>query len=303
MNSYLKGIFLTSLSAILFGLNPLFVYLLQTSDINLIITLYIRFLGSVLVYLIIIRLGNIPFVFIKDFHLLFKLFISSFFFLSTAALLIYSYTKVPSGLTTVLHFSYPIIITIMSIAAKRDTFNIPLAVSILLSVIGVILVTNIGKMEFESIGIISAILSAFTFAIYLFMLNDKKIKSVDNNIFVLYLSFFSLLILIIVSFFIDNPFGNLKKIDFDVISVLGALGYVVASALGVALFSYGARKVGGPITGTIGAFEPLTAVFVGILYFNESSPDYYIVGVGLIIVATIIVSLFSARSRKAREIE
>ena len=113
MNPYIKGVLLTGLSAILFGLNPFFVNLLQNSNVGVPFTLLIRFAGSAIVFLILIIIKKTPFVLIRDSLILLKIFISSAFFLLTAFLLIYSYTKVPSGLATVLHFSYPIIIMLM----------------------------------------------------------------------------------------------------------------------------------------------------------------------------------------------
>ncbi len=302
MNTYIRGIFITSFAAILFGLNPLFVNYLQTSNMNLLGTLFVRFIGSFLVFLFINLLKKNPIILKNNFIAYFKIFICAAFFLLTSVFLVYSYTKIPSGLTTVLHFSYPIIITLMSIQAKRDTFNIPLLISIILSICGVILVTNPSEMEFNLMGIISALLSAIVFSIYLFMLNDKDIKKIDNDNFVLFLNLFSVILLIIASIFIKDDFISIKNVNINFISSLGILGYILASAFGASLFSFGTRIIGGPIAGTIGAFEPLTAVFVGILYLNESCSKYYIFGVCLILLSTVIVSLFTARGKKARNL-
>lgn len=300
MNPYIKGVLLTSLSAVLFGLNPFFVNLLQNSNAGVPFTLLIRFAGSAIVFLILMLIKKTPFVLIRDSLILLKIFISSAFFLLTAFLLIYSYTKVPSGLATVLHFSYPIIIMLMSIKAKRDVFNIPLGISIFFSILGVVFVTNPFNMELDLMGVFASILSAFTFAVYLFMLNDKQIKTINNNVFVFYLSLFSLFILIITLLFLNSPFKAIQLIKPNSMFLLGSVGFVLASAFGVSLFSYGARKVGGPIAGTISAFEPLTAVLVGWLFLDEKTPSSFILGLILIIISVIIVSLFSRRSKKAK---
>jgi drug/metabolite transporter (DMT)-like permease len=298
MNSYFKGILLTSLSAILFGLNPLFVFLLTNNNVSIYLTLFIRFVGSLLIYLFFIIVSKRNFILIKEIKLLLKILISSFFFLSTAGLLVYSYTKIDSGLTTVLHFSYPIIITILSVWTKRDKLNLTLILAIIISIIGVVLVTNPFNMECNVVGVSTSLLSALTFAIYLFMLNDKDIKKLDNNIFVVYLSLFSVLLLIISLIFFSNNLFNYQSIIYSFETVFGTLGLIGASAVGVIIFSCGARKVGGPIAGTISSFEPLTAVLIGVLYLNESAPKYYKIGVFLIIFATALISLFSTRKNK-----
>ncbi len=297
MNSYFKGILLTSLSAMLFGLNPLFVFLLTNNNVSIYLSLFIRFVGSLLVYLLLFKLKKRNFIFIKNYKLLLKILISSFFFLSTGVLLVYSYTKIDSGLTTVLHFSYPIIITILSVWTKRDKLTFSLIIAIIISIIGVVFVTNPFNMECNVVGISTSLLSALTFAIYLFMINDKDIKKVDNNIFVIYLSLFSVILLILSLIFFSNHLFNSQSIIFSFETFYGTLGLIGASAVGVIIFSYGAREIGGPIAGTISSFEPLTAVLIGVLYLNESAPKYYKIGVFLIIFATVLVSLFSSRKK------
>jgi drug/metabolite transporter (DMT)-like permease len=298
MNSYFKGILLTSLSAILFGLNPLFVFLLTNNNVSIYLTLFIRFVGSLLIYLFFIIVSKRNFILIKEIKLLLKILISSFFFLATAVLLVYSYSKIDSGLTTVLHFSYPIIITMLSVWAKRDKLSLTLVIAIIISIIGVVFVTNPFNMECNVVGVSTALLSALTFAIYLFMLNDNDIKKIDNSIFVVYLSLFSVLLLIISLTFFSNHLFNYQSIIYSFETIFGTLGLIVASAVGVIIFSCGARKVGGPIAGTISSFEPLTAVLIGVLYLNESAPKYYKIGVFLIIFATALISLFSTKKNK-----
>ncbi len=300
MNKYIKGVFLTSFSTILFGFNPMFVFFLQTSNVNLLFTLYIRFIGSILVYLLIIKVNKIKLYFLTDLITNLKLFFCSLFFVLTAFLLVYSYTLIASGLTTLLHFFYPIIITVFSIFAKRTKMNFPLFLSIILSLIGVILVTNPLALSANLLGVSTALLSAVTFAIYLFILNDPKIKILENNIFVLYLSSYSLLIIIGFSLFNLDMYKCILNIKLNYISIIGGVLYIIASAFGVSLFSRGARIVGGPIASTIGAFEPLTAVFVGILFFKDKSPSCYLIGVFLIIISTIIIALFSPKRKSIK---
>lgn len=298
MSSYFKGVLLTSTSAVLFGLNPLFVYFLTTNNVSVYLTLFIRFVGSLLVYLLFLKVSKTKFIFIKDFKQLYKILLSSFFFLSTAGLLVYSYTVIDSGLTTILHFSYPIIITILSIWTKRDKLSFTLVLAMIISIIGVVFVTNPFNMEFNIVGVCTALLSALTFAIYLFMLNDKDIKKIGNNIFIVYLSLFSVLLLILSLIFFSDYLFTYQTINFTVKTFYGTLGLIGASCLGVIMFFLGAREVGGPIAGTLSSFEPLTAVLIGVLHLNESAPKYFKIGVLLIVFATALISLFSSKKNK-----
>ncbi|MGD1822722.1 MAG: DMT family transporter [Pleomorphochaeta sp.] len=297
MNNYVKGVLVTSFASILFGLNPLFVNYLQGSDINLYWTLIIRFGGSFLIFLITVKKRKLNTKLNLEILDQFKIFMCAVFFLLTSVFLVYSYSRIPSGLTTVLHFIYPIIITIFSVKAKRNSFNLALAISIIFSIFGVYLVTNPSSMVFDFRGISSAFLSALTISIYLFILNDKKIKKIDNNIFVYYVNFYAIILLLISSFFMKNHFLKIQDINFGLTSILGIVGYIFASAYGGSLFSYGSRIVGGPIAGTLGAFEPLTAVFVGLLFLGEHGSKLYFFGVLCILASTVITSIFGSKKR------
>lgn len=291
MNRYLTGIFLASFSSVMFGLNPLFVSNLQLSNMNVYWTLIVRFGGSFLFFFSIVNFKRIDYKIDKD--VIIKVFLSGLFFLLTSVFLVYSYTRIASGLTTVIHFFYPIIITLMSIQAKREKFSIALAVSIILSLIGVYLVTDPSHLEFDMLGVTSALLSAVTISIYLFLVNDEKVKKIDNTVFMVYVNLFGIIILLITALFIPNHFLQINKIIISPNTFFGIFGYIIASALGAYYYAYGAKIVGGPIAGTIGAFEPLTAVLVGILYLNEQCTNLYVLGVVLIITSTIVTSLFS----------
>lgn len=291
MSNYIKGIFVTSFAAIVFGLNPLFVNFLYNSNINLLWTLFIRFFGSLIVFYLIIKFKKIKVRLDIGSREKLIIFFASLFFLLTSVFLVYSYTRIPSGLTTILHFSYPIIITLLSIKAKRDKCSIALVVSIIISISGVFLVTNPTNIKLDFYGLLSALLSALTFSFYLFLLNDEKVKKIDNYIFVFYLNFFAVILLLIISIILIDDFLYISKVKIDCFSLFGILGYIFASAFGASFFSYGTRIVGGPIASTIGAFEPLTAVLVGILYLNEICSKHYLIGVILIVSSVVLISL------------
>ncbi len=291
MNKYIKGIFLTSFSSIMFGLNPLFVTTLQLSNMNVFWTLIVRFGGSFLFFFLIVNVKNIKYKLKKD--IIFKVFLCSLFFLLTSVFLVYSYTRMASGLTTVIHFFYPVVITLMSVHAKREKFTFALAISIILSLLGVYFVTDPSHLKFDSLGVISSLLSAITISLYLFIVNDKDVKVIDNTVFMVYVNLFAIILLFITSLIIPAQFMAISKISYSSDIIFGIIGYIIASALGAYYYAYGTKIVGGPIAGTIGAFEPLTAVLVGILYLAEKCTNLYILGVILILLSTIITSLFS----------
>jgi len=291
MNKYIKGIFLTSFSSIMFGLNPLFVTTLQLSNMNVFWTLIVRFGGSFLFFFLLANIKNINYTLKKD--IVFKVFLCSMFFLLTSVFLVYSYTRMASGLTTVVHFFYPVIITLISVYAKREKFTFALIISIVLSLLGVYLVTDPSHLKFDTLGVISALLSALTISLYLFLVNDKDVKVLDNTVFMVYVNLFAIIVLFLTSFLIPSQFMVISTISLSSNILIGIIGYIVASALGAYYYAYGTKIVGGPIAGTIGAFEPLTAVLVGILYLGENCTNLYVIGVVLILFSTIITSLFS----------
>jgi drug/metabolite transporter (DMT)-like permease len=293
-SSYKKGIILIIISAIMFGINPAFSVMLRSGGMNLPASLLSRFLLSAIIYFfILVKRGQLKDLKIMDSTKI-SLLVAGLFFFFMALTLLASYAYIPSGLATVIHFTYPALVMLLAIISKQQKPSIAVVVGVVLSLIAVALISYpTGDVRLNSTGILLAAVSAIAISIYVILLNQEGLKDINSLVIVYYIAvFFSLLI---IAWMAGEIIGSKTSRDvFGEISlevIIGALGFGVSCAVGVLLFAIGVKSVGGAIAGAVSTLEPLTAVVVGTLVFKEPLPSTFIIAGIFIIGATILLSL------------
>lgn len=293
-SSYKKGIILIIISAIMFGINPAFSVMLRSGGMNLPASLLSRFLLSAIIYFfMLVKRGQLKDLKIMDSTKV-SLLVAGLFFFFMALTLLASYAYIPSGLATVIHFTYPALVMLLAIISKQQKPSIAVVVGVVLSLIAVALISYpTGDVRLNSTGILLAAVSAIAISIYVILLNQEGLKDINSLVIVYYIAvFFSLLI---IAWMAGEIIGAKTSRDvFGEISlevIIGALGFGVSCAVGVLLFAIGVKLVGGAIAGAVSTLEPLTAVVVGTLVFKEPLPSTFIIAGIFIIGATILLSL------------
>ncbi|MGH4038766.1 MAG: DMT family transporter [Sphaerochaeta sp.] len=293
-SSYKKGIILIIISAIMFGINPAFSVMLRSGGMNLPASLLSRFLISAILYFfILVKRGQLNDLRIMDSTKV-SLLVAGLFFFFMALTLLASYAYIPSGLATVIHFTYPALVMLLAVILKQQKPSVAVVVGVVLSLLAVALISYpSGDVRLNSTGILLAAVSAISISLYVILLNQEDLKDINSLVIVYYIAvFFSLLIIAWIAGEIIGAktsreiFGN---ITLEV--VIGGLGFGLSCAVGVLLFAIGVKSVGGAIAGAVSTLEPLTAVVVGTLFFNEPLPSTFIIAGIFIIGATILLSL------------
>ncbi len=293
-SSYKKGIILIIISAIMFGINPAFSVMLRSGGMNLPASLLSRFLISAILYFfILVKRGQLNDLRIMDSTKV-SLLVAGLFFFFMALTLLASYAYIPSGLATVIHFTYPALVMLLAVILKQQKPSVAVVVGVVLSLLAVALISYpSGDVRLNSTGILLAAVSAISISLYVILLNQEGLKDINSLVIVYYIAvFFSLLIIAWIAGEIIGAktsreiFGN---ITLEV--VIGGLGFGLSCAVGVLLFAIGVKSVGGAIAGAVSTLEPLTAVVVGTLVFKEPLPSTFIIAGIFIIGATILLSL------------
>lgn len=289
------GFFFTILSALLFGLSPLFTYAITGYGFSVFTSNIVRFGGAGIVILIIMafdgKLKSVMSIF-KDRRMVLDTFLVGATSACTALLLSSSYNYIPSGLSTVLHFTYPIFVTLSYSITGRTKLSFKLILCIILSFVGVVLVTSNISGKTSTLGIVLAVLSACMFASHIFVLNTKSVSKIPVTVLVFWKCVIS--VMFALTLCLINGFG--KPIAMAKPPIWAFVIFPLISALAFYSFTFGTEDVGGPIASIISAFEPITAVVVGILFLGEKSPSLIYVGIALVLAATIIMSFKKSSS-------
>ncbi len=284
-----KGIAFVILSAIGFGLLPLFNKTGEAAGLTTWDRLTIRFLGSAVVLFIFLLICRRSIRLPKGLHP--RMIFTSAAFGATSALLFFAYSYAPTGLVTVLHFLYPIVVVMLCAVTGREKATKLTVCCALVSLAGLVIISEPWKTNSASpLGIILALLSALTFALYVMELNQRDIKSLDNTVLVFWLGFYAGLAFLTISV-VEALVKGHAPID-PTQAVITSLGLIIVCTIGgAALFSLGNRLVGGTTASILSMFEPVTAVVVGWLALKEVLSPSFLGGALLVLAATVTISI------------
>ena len=285
MNTF-KGYLYGCISSATYGLVPLFTLPLMSRGVHYDSILFYRYLFATLLLAIVLKFSRKSFrVELEDIPVL--IMMGSLFALSSLFLFM-SYEYMESGIASTILFFYPVLVTlIMAIFFKEKITWITIS-SIMLAFVGIGLLYKGGKnSSLSMIGICIVLLSALAYALYLVGVNKTRISNMDAD----KLTFYALLVGCGL-FFVKLRFG----MDLEMLPSLYAWGDVLLLALIPTVIScvtmvWAVHNVGSTVTAILGALEPVTAVFVGIVVFNEPITLNMAVGIFLIVLAVTIIIL------------
>ena len=281
---YIAGI----VTGVTYGLNPLFAKPLLEMGVSIDTMLSFRYLLAVLIlgiWLVArkesLRINAAQTV---------RLVILGILFALSSATLFFSYNYIPAGLATTIVFLYPVLVALIMVILKvYPTWQVWL--SIILTFAGVIILSLPSSgVSFNAVGLLLAGASALVYAMYLIIVNrSRRLRTVSNHV----LTFYALL------------FGSMLFLGHGLSSggdlLAGVHGWLCWLCLfGLAIFptlmsllclAASTRLIGATKTSVLGVAEPVTAIAVGCIFFNESLTLNVIVGVTLTLFAVTFMAL------------
>ena len=209
----------------------------------------------------------------------------------TALGLLRSYTYIPSSVATTINFLYPLGVAIVMTLFFREKNSVWLLVAILISLVGVALLSwgDIGGPQSDRaiVGVGFAGATVLTYTIYIVGVKKSRISRLDPMIQAFYVLLFSACFFLVYALSTTGaPLPGKWHLWQNLL--LLALVPTVVSNLTLVL---AIKEIGSTMTSILGSMEPLTAVLVGVLHFGEKFGLDSASGLILIITAVIIVIL------------
>jgi len=297
MSIQIKGIIFAIISATAYGTNPVGALYLYKEGLNVSSVVFYRFSFAVIILGLLMGLWKKSFYVTKK-ELCF-LALTGLLFAISALSLFGSFLYMDVGLASTLLFVYPIFVAIiMSIFFKEKTSLITI-LSIFIAFIGVVLLCGMGETNLDFIGIILVIISSLCYAIYVVVVN--KALNVPTMKLAFYSMFFCALTIVIYSFF-DEKYTIQELTTFNMWFFCTFLA-IIPTIISLIFLVKAINTIGSTPTSIFGALEPLTAVVIGIVLFDEKLTFYSIIGtflilfgVTLIVVKDIIKKRFKIKS-------
>lgn len=138
----------------------------------------------------------------------------------------------------------------------------------------------------NAMGVLLVMLSSLSYALYIIIVNKSSLKMPTIKL-TLYVLLFCTLTIIIQSFFdSDNHIQLLTTSSMWMFAIMLAL---VPTVISLVFMVMAVRLIGSTPTAIMGALEPLTAVFIGIMVFNEMFTLRLGAGIMMILIAVILI--------------
>ena len=285
MKRQIKGVLNGAIASASYGTNPLFALPLFASGIGVNSVLFYRYAIAVVIFGLWLK-------FVKkislriNFKELSFLFILGLLFSLSSLTLFDAFRYIEAGIACTILFIYPVLVAIIMAMFFRERMSFNVIVSIFLTSLGIVLLYYGGgsaSLNIHGVSVVFA--SALLYALYIVgVKNIKTIRHINSLKMSFYVMLFGLLVYVV-----NLDFGR----ELQILNSPLLWGYVLGLALFPTIISLetiniAIKLIGSTKTAILGALEPLTAIFIGILFFDEHLTLRISIGVLLILFGVIL---------------
>ena len=297
MNKF-KGFLYGIVASSTFGLLPLFTLPVMGEGLTTFSILSYRMLFASILVAVLMLIGRVSFA--TNLKELRWFAVLGFLYYGSAALLFQAYGGMASGLATTLHFMYPVSVTVIMALVYKQRPSLVTICAIVLSLVGVALLclreSSTGVSSLLSVFLV--LLSGVCYAVYLVLVSTvRRINQQNSQKLTFYVLMFS------GAFFMLSTLqgGGLQIIPSASAGINLLLMATLPTLLSNLALVRSVKNIGSTLTSVLGAMEPLTAIIVGILVFDESLRGLMIVGIILILVSVSLIVLSPLLDKRIAE--
>jgi len=208
-------------------------------------------------------------------------------FIISSLTLYLSFHLMAAGVASTILFTYPVMTAVIMAVFFHERITWTTVLSLALSGAGVtLLYWSDSAGTLSTLGVVLVLASALSYALYIILVNRSNLQmsSFKINFYVL---MYCTLGMVVYSLIAGLPL-TLPQTATSWFYV-GWLA-IVPAIFALVLMVYAAKYVGSTTTAILGALEPLTAVLIGILVFNEPFTLNLAIGIVLILSAVVIIA-------------
>lgn len=274
------------IAAVSYGTNPLFALPLYSRGMGVNSVLFFRYSIAVILYGVwLVCFKRISLNLAKN--EIIPVFLLGLMFSLSSLTLFEAFNYIEAGIACTILFIYPVLVAVMMAIFYKEKLTGIIAAAIGLTSCGILLLYN-GKpgTSLNLHGIALVIASAFLYAFYIICVKKNKvIKSIRAPKLSFYVMLFGLIVYIYNLNFCtllqipQSPFMWLCVICLSIFPTIISLETITIAI----------KLIGSTTTAILGALEPLTAIFFGILFFNEHLTLRITLGIILILSGVLLI--------------
>lgn len=274
------------IAATSYGLNPLFALPLFARGMEVNSVLFYRYAIAVAIYGLWLTIHKKMSLKIHKKDII-PVFALSLLFSLSSLTLFDAFNYIEAGIACTILFIYPILVALMMAVFFKEKLTKTVITSILLTFTGIFLLYS-GKPgePLNMHGVIMVIASAFLYAFYIVgVKTNKTIRNINSAKLSFYVMLFGLLVYIYNLNFCtelqipQTPFTWICLICLSIFPTIISLETITIAI----------KLVGSTTTAILGALEPLTAILVGMIFFEERLTVKITIGIILILSGVLLI--------------
>ena len=289
MTSKFKGMVYTIVSALLYGVTPVLASLTYEMGNNAATLTFYRNLLAVPVAAAVMLAKKIPFRLTKK-ELVLLLTVGILFRASTTFMLYESYQYAGIGVSTTLHFLYPVCTALICRILFREKLGKGKVLALCIATAGIACFCDFSG-SIRPAGVVLALASAVTYGLYMTGMDKTMLKDMDPIKVVFYMGISNAAAMLALGLPQGQIVFVLPPLAMFYIFIV-AVGTSFAAA---ALLQMGIRGLGAPTAAIFSMFEPIACVLAGWFFLSEAMPLNKIVGCVVILTAVTVIALIDRK--------
>ena len=278
-----RGYVLGAVAADSYGLNPLFALPLYGAGLGPDSVLFYRYL------LAVVMLGSLMIFRRQSFALtrrdILPLAVMGLLFSFSSLCLFASYNYMDAGIASTILFLYPVMVAVIMSACFGERVTASTVLSILLALGGIAALQGRRRSRAGPPNVPRWSSSSLCYAVYIVGVNRSSLRDLSTE----KLTFYSLLFGLSVYLVRLRGVAGLQMIPSPLLWINAVSLALFPTIVSLVTMAGAIRRIGSTPTAILGALEPVTALFFGVLVFGERLTPRILTGVALILAAVTLI--------------
>ena len=283
-NKKVKGYAYGVIASVSYGLNPLFALPLYASGIRVDSVLFYRYVFALLFLAVMMKMSGQSFA-LKRNEIL-PVAVMGLLFSFSSLFLFQSFNYMDAGIASTILFVYPVLVAIIMAVVFKEKVSPITMFSIALAFVGIsMLCKSPGGQTLSLVGITFVFLSSLSYAIYIVGVNRSSLKDMPIAKLTFYVLLFGLSVYVVRLQFCTE----LQVIPTPMLWINAVSLAVFPTVISLVTMTKAIHYIGSTPTAILGALEPVTALFFGVLVFGEQLTPRIILGILMVITAVTLI--------------
>lgn len=283
MNTTVKGYAYGAIAAASYGLNPLFTLPLYKAGLTPDSVLFYRYGLAVVMLGILMKLQKQSFALRRKEVL--PLFVMGMLMAFSSLALFISYNYMAAGIASTILFIYPVLVAVIMAVFFKEKLSMITILSIALAFFGISLLYKGDGETLSLVGTVLVLISSLTYALYIIGVNRSVLRDMPTSKLTFYALVFGASV-----FFVRLKFGaSLSPIHEPLLWLNPIALALFPTVISLVTMAKAVHYVGSTPTAILGALEPITALFFGVMIFGEPLTPRIVLGIILVLSAVTLI--------------